>query len=132
MALYALVFLFLGSCGRTPAEKAEYLLELKGSVAEAGVIEYAGLGMNVYRDFRSNPCGDCPDQPVSVYVGATAEEVAGAMAEAVERADDMWSVKELKGAVLLLEEKEIAKAKEPAVPAAPKGLNIHGTFTPAR
>ncbi|ATW25592.1 hypothetical protein [Candidatus Formimonas warabiya] len=132
--LYGLLLLgscfLLVACQGQPTEKATYQLDLSGTV-QAGVIDYLGLEMNVYRDAQSNPCGDCPDQPVSVYAGAGAEEVAGALAEAVKRADDIWVVKSLKGTTLLLEEKNIGTAKEPAPPEAPPGLTIRGTFTAA-
>lgn len=122
---------FLSACQGQPTEKAIYQMDLSGAVQQAGVINYVGLEMNVYRDVQSNPCGDCPDQPVSVYAGASAEEVAAALAEAIERADDIWSVKSLQGATLLLEEKNIGEAKEPAPPEAPAGLTMQGTFTAA-
>lgn len=133
--LYVLLFLgicfLLAACQGQPKEKAAYQLDLSGTVQQAGVINYLGLEMNVYRDVQSNPCGDCPDQPVSVYAGTGAEEVAGALAEAVKRADDIWAVKSLKGTTLLLEEKNIGTAKEPAPPEAPPGLTIQGVFTAA-
>ena len=50
-------------------EKAVYEITAEGSAQESGVIAFAGLEMNVYQDPASNPCGDCPDQPVSIYVG---------------------------------------------------------------
>lgn len=133
--LYCLLLLgscaFLAACQRQPTEKATYQLDLSGVVGQAGVISYANMEVNVYRDPQSNPCGDCPDQPVSVYVGASAEEVAAALAKAIERADDIWTVKSLQGSTLLLEEKNLGEAKAPAPPEAPSGLTIHGTFNAA-
>jgi len=133
--LYCLLVLgscsFLTACQGRPTEKATYQLDLSGAVRQAGVIDYVNLEMNVYRDAQSNPCGGCPDQPVSVYAGAGAEEVAAALAEAIERADDIWAVHSLQGATLLLEEKNIGEAKEPPPPAAPAGLIIKGTFAAA-
>lgn len=122
---------FLAACLGQPTEKATYQLDLSGAVRQAGVIDYLDLEMNVYRDVQSNPCGDCPDQPVSVYAGAAAEEVAAALAEAVGRADDIWTVRSLQGATLLLEEKNMGEAREPAPPEAPDGLTIQGAFTAA-
>ncbi len=133
--LYFLLLLgscsFLAACQRQPTEKATYQLDLSGVVRQAGVINYVNMEMNVYRDAQSNPCGDCPDQPVSVYAGASAEEVAAALAKAIERADDIWAVKSLQGSALLLEEKNIGEAKVPAPPEAPSGLTIQGTFNAA-
>lgn len=133
--LYCLLVLgscsFLAACQERPPEKATYQLDLSGAVRQAGVINYVNLEMNVYRDAQSNPCGDCPDQPVSVYAGAGAEEVAAALAKAIERADDVWAVQSLQGATLLLKEKNIGEAKEPAPPEAPAGLTIQGTFAAA-
>ena len=40
------VFLFAGC----QPSSAEYTITVKGSAAEAGVIQYAGLEMNVYQD----------------------------------------------------------------------------------
>lgn len=133
--LYCLLLLgacfFLAACQGQPTEKATYRLDLSGAVQQAGVINYMGLEMNVYRDAQSNPCGDCDDKPVSVYAGAPAEEVAAALAEAIERADDIWTVQSLQGATVLLEEKNIGEAKEPPSPEAPAGLTVQGTFTAA-
>ena len=129
VALLCLTIL-LGACG-APKTPAVYQLELSGQVEKSGVIDYAGLSMNVYQDAASNPCGDCADQPVSVYVGATAEQVSQAMAEAIERADDIWQVTEVDGGILLLQEKTPGQAEQPDAPAAPAGLEISGQFTPA-
>ncbi len=120
----------LGGCGQ-PTVKATYELELQGAVEESGVISYAGLEMNVYKNINSNPCGSCAAQPVSVYAGATDVEVAKAMAEAITRADDIGTVKELDGSRLLLEEKNIGEATKPEAPEAPAGLTVKDTFTKA-
>ena len=129
VALLCLAVLLVAS--GTPKTPAVYQLELSGQVEASGVIDYAGLSMNVYQDAASNPCGDCADQPVSVYVGATAEQVSQAMAEAIERADDIWQVTKVDGAVLLLQEKTPGQAEQPHAPSAPTGLEISGQFTPA-
>lgn len=128
MALYCLSL--LTACGEHTV-KATYEIEITGVMAESGVIDYAGLAMNVYNDLASNPCGTCPDQPVSVYAGAKAEDIAKAMAEAITRADDIWTVKEQNGGRLILEEKEIDTADEPEILAGPSGIMLQGDFTPA-
>lgn len=120
----------LAACGEHTV-KATYEIDITGAVAESGVIDYAGLAMNVYQDLASNPCGTCPDQPVSVYAGAQAEEIAKAMSEAVTRANDIWAVKEQNGGRLILEEKEIDTAIEPEILAGPSGIMLQGDFTPA-
>ncbi len=118
------------ACGEHTV-KATYEIEVDGTAAESGVIDYAGLAMNVYQDLASNPCGTCPDQPVSVYVGVTAEEITKAMAEAVTRADDIWIVKEQSGDRIVLEEKEIDTAEEPEILAGSGGITLQGDFSPA-
>ncbi len=120
-----------GACGGEPTVKATYELVLSGEVEEAGVIACAGLEMNVYPDLRSNPCGSCSWQPVSVYAGATAAEVTAALAQAVTRAGDVWQVEVVEDTRLLLVEKEIGVAQKPDAPQAPAGLTIEGTYTPA-
>ena len=129
------IILLLGICVLASAcqeqprvAKATYVLVLQGQVKESGVIQYLDKEMNVYQDFRSNPCGDCQEQPVSVYVGATAPEVTAALAKAIQRADDIWVVKEVQDARLVLEEKNPGEGVKPAEPSAPAGLRIQGTF----
>lgn len=86
----AVIFLFalclICGCGQKEEKKAVYEITAEGSAQESGVIAFAGLEMNVYQDPASNPCGDCPDQPVSIYVGTDTPETVEAMAEAVRRA----------------------------------------------
>lgn len=130
----ALIFIcclsFFTACGKHTV-KAEYEIEISGTVEESGIIDYAGLAMNVYKDLASNPCGTCPNQPVSVYVGASAEEIVKAMSQAVTKADDIWIVKECNGNILLLQEKEIDTAEEPEILEGPNGITLKGAFTPA-
>jgi hypothetical protein len=121
-----LALLFLAGCGEGGAKT--YVIQAEGVAAESGVVCYAGLEMNVYQDFASNPCGDCEDQPVSVYAGADAEEVVEAMAEAVERADDLWRVKEASGGVLVLEEKTPGSVQEDPELSGVEGLKLTGEF----
>ena len=120
-----IVITLLGGC-RTSA--AEYTITVKGSAGEAGVIRYAGLEMNVYQDPASNPCGDCPDQPVSIYVGTDAGKTAEAMAEAIRRADDIWEVKSCSQGILILTEKEPGTITEEPLLSAPQGLELTGDY----
>ena len=125
--LLTIVFVFSG-CGTSAAE---YTITVEGSAEESGVIDYAGMEMNVYQDQASNPCGDCPDQPVSIYVGTSAEGTADAMAEAIERADDVWEVVSCKDGVLKLKEKEDSAGtttEEPEL-SGPAGLKLTGEFS---
>lgn len=132
LCLLLTALLLLAACqAEAPTGKAGYQIELTGTLLEAGIIDYAGLAMNVYPDPAANPCGDCADQPVSVYVGTGAEEVVLALAQAIERADDIWLVKEIRVTTLFLEEKELGQAEEPAAPSAPNGLTIQGSFRAA-
>jgi iron complex transport system substrate-binding protein len=114
------------------AKAKTYTIMAEGAALESGVICYAGLEMNVYRDFASNPCGDCEDQPVSVYVGATADEVISAMAKAVSRADDLWAVREAGGGALVLEEKEAGSVDGEPLLTGVDGLTLAGDFGAAK
>lgn len=127
MLLCLLLFCFCG-CGQEKNEKAIYTIRAQGSAAESGVVSFAGLEMNVYKDKASNPCGDCPDQPVSIYVGTSAEDTISAMAEAVTRADDLWEVVEASEASLTLQEKEPGSVTEEPELSAPEGLTLTGDF----
>lgn len=129
--LWMVLLLFLCACGQSGTERAVYRITVEGSPEKPGVIEFAELSMNVYRDVASNPCGDCEEQPVSVYVGTEAGGVAGAMANAVEEADDLWEVTDVSGNVLLLTEKIPGSVPQEPLLRAPEGLALRGTFYPA-
>ncbi len=121
------MLVIMTGCGGV--KTAQYTITAEGATTESGVIEYAGLEMNVYKDKASNPCGDCPDQPVSIYAGTSAEDTISAMAEAVERADDIWSVSSVDGATLVLIEKTpgtISEDDEEPELSAPAGLTLTG------
>ncbi len=130
VVLLALLIVCFGGCGQTD-DRAVYRITVEGSPAESGVIEFVELVMNVYQDEASNPCGDCEEQPVSVYVGADAVNVAGAMANAVEEADDMWEVTDVSGGVLELREKVSGSVEEEPTLSGPAGLTLTGEFYPA-
>ncbi len=129
----AVIFLFalclICGCGQKEEKKAVYEITAEGSAQESGVIAFAGLEMNVYQDPASNPCGDCPDQPVSIYVGTDTPETVEAMAEAVRRADDLWEVTETTDRSLILQEKIPGSVTEEPELSAPKGLTLTGSFS---
>lgn len=127
-AILLMTAVFLVSGCRFSA--AEYTIRVEGRVSEPGVIEFAGIEMNVYQDQASNPCGDCPDQPVSIYVGSDAETTVKAMSEAIRRTDDVWEVVSGDGGVLKLREKqsEAGSVEEEPALSAPKGLKMTGEF----
>lgn len=113
-------------------QKGVYTLLISGEVKQAGVIDYAGYEMNVYKDFSTNPCGDCTKQPVSVYAGTNAKDVILSIAKAVKRADDIWEVQSVTSNKIVLIEKKIGSTKKPDNPSAPSGLSISGEYTPAK
>ncbi|MDR1028020.1 MAG: ABC transporter substrate-binding protein [Clostridiales Family XIII bacterium] len=120
--------LALASCGRGDAV---YELKLDGKLNEPGVIRYLDFTMNVYADVATNPCGDCEDQPVSVYVGDDALTVAAALKQALETdfADGDWLVTDLNGTSLFVERAPDTGTDEPEAPSAPVGLLISGGTT---
>lgn len=127
--ILVLSFILVGSClsgCKNSSEKMEYKLTVTGETQESGVISYLGYEMNVYKNLAGNPCGDCADQPVSVYVGTEAKDVVDAIVQAVERADDIWKVKEQTDSEIILIEKEAGTADKPESPSAPEGLDITG------
>lgn len=127
-ALLILAVVFILSASACGSESAKYTITLSGVLSEPGVISYAGYEMNVYQDAASISCGDCPDQPVSVCVGATAEEVAQAISQSVERADDIWTVESVSGNVVVLKGDKDDARNLPS-PSAPPGLIIEGAFS---
>lgn len=105
LSLGIVLCLLLGMCA-CGSKSAAYTLSLSGSVTEPGVIYFLDYSINVYEDLASNPCGDCADQPVHLYVGASAEEAAEAIASVIERANDLWEVRSLSGAQVVLAERQ--------------------------
>ncbi|MCD8366308.1 MAG: hypothetical protein LUC83_11055, partial [Clostridiales bacterium] len=100
--LAALVFcLCLAGCGE---KYLEYTITVAGEATASGTITFLDYSINVYQDLASNPCGDCEDQPVHLYVGADAEETAQAISDAIERADDLWEVESCEDGVVVLRE----------------------------
>lgn len=113
-------------CGQ---KALEYEIILEGSAEQAGVISFLDYTINVYEDSSSNSCGDCAYQPVHLYAGASAEEAAEAIAEAVERADDLWEVVSCKENKVLLREKTAGSIEQVPALSAPEGLSMSAEFS---
>ncbi len=129
LCFMACVLLLLCSCG-AKNDRAVYEIHAEGTVEESGVLSFAGQDMSVYEDEASNPCGDCPDQPVSIYVGTGAADALAAMEEALIRADDLWEVVQVTETDLILQEKVPGSVTEEPELSAPKGLTLTGSFHP--
>ena len=121
--LGCMLALFLTGCS---AKKVEYEIDISGEAEESGVISYLGYEMNVYQDESSNPCGTCAYQPVSFYVGASADEVCDKLAEAIERADDVWDVVSHENGVLVVREREAGSVKQIPGLESVQGLTMTG------
>lgn len=121
--------LFISACS---SAGTVYKIEIEGEISEAGVISYLGYTMNVYKDVASNPCGDCDDQPISVYVGDNNETVAAALKQAVtiDFVDGDWVFDSLDGNTVTFRIAEGIDIKKADVdpPSAPAGLSIKGGF----
>lgn len=128
VALIIFFSLLQVGCGKKLTEKATYIIAVKGTVEEAGVIEFAGYEMNVYKDLAANSCGTCDDQPVSIYVGAEEQDVLEAIEKLIERTDDIWIIKGKDSNSIVLEEKTIGEAEKPKNISAPKGLTLKGEY----
>lgn len=119
-----MLVLWLCGCG---AKTLTYEITVTGDAARAGVITFLDYSINVYEDEASNSCGDCAYQPVHLYAGADAEEAAQAIADTVERADDLWQVVSCEGGVVRLQEKEAGTVEAIGPLAGPSGLTFAGT-----
>lgn len=119
------IFLILLLAGCSD-KKVKYEITIQGKAEASGVISYLGYEMNVYEDEASNPCGTCAYQPVSFYVGASADEVCDKLAEAIERADDIWDVVSHDDGVLVVSEKEAGTVKELPALQSVQGLTMTG------
>ncbi|HIT89185.1 MAG TPA: ABC transporter substrate-binding protein [Candidatus Merdenecus merdavium] len=115
---------FLSSCGEK--EPIEYKIQVEGQLEEGGVLEYLDYSMSVYEDLASNSCGTCADQPVCLYVGEGETVIVNRLSEAIERADDLWMVKEMGDDFLILKEKEVGTVKEIGNLEAPEGVTLTG------
>ncbi len=102
----------------------EYEITVTGDATSSGVISFLDYSINVYTDEASNPCGDCEDQPVHLYVGADAEETAEAIAQVIEEADDLWEVESVEDGVVRLKEKSAGTVEEIPVLSVPEGLTM--------
>jgi len=126
-ALLIMILLVCCGCGKS---KIAYTLTVTGSAEKPGVLSFLNYDINVYQDEASNSCGDCADQPAHLYVGATQEDAAAAIAEAVERADDLWDVSEQQGNTVTLTERTAGSVskKDFNTLDAPYGLTIEDNF----
>ena len=126
LILLLAVLLCMGLSG-CKGKTLTYEIEVSGSPAAPGVIEFLDYSINVYKDLASNSCGTCEKQPVHLYVGDSAEDTAQAIADAVERADDLWEVESCKGTTVVLAEKTPGSVEEIKAITGPEGLSISGT-----
>jgi iron complex transport system substrate-binding protein len=124
-AAVVLAVLLWGGAGKT-----EYELTVSGRAKSPGVISFLGYDINVYRDQASNPCGDCEDQPVHLYMGDDGKEAARAIAACVRRANDVWEVKKVTGSKVILREKKAGAADEKTFSRldAPAGMTISDNY----
>lgn len=132
VTLLILIALSFSACKSKLKEKAIYTIHVEGSPSESGVIEFCDLSMNVYKDLASNACGTCEDQPASIYIGSTTNETLDALEKAINKADDIWNVKEKTKNELVLEEKIIGESEEPSQLDSPLGLKLKGHYEGAR
>ncbi len=124
--------IFLLFClGMTGCEKKalEYTITVAGEATGAREVSFLEQSIPVYQDEASNACGDCAYQPAHLYVGADAKETAQAIADAVDRADDLWEVASCKGDTVVLREKEAGSIEEIAQLTAPQGLVLSGAVS---
>ena len=124
--LMVTALLILAGCGQG---KAEYTVTVSGDSVQEGVITVLDYSINVYKDEASNSCGDCEKQPVHLYAGADAEDVAEAIKDVVERADDLWEVVSCEGMTVVLREKEAGTVESIGPLSAPDGITLKGTLS---
>lgn len=113
--------LLFSGCGK---EKAEYEMTIQGEVQEPGMLTFLGMDVNAYQDQASNPCGECTMQPTHLFVGDQPDRIVIAIRDAVERADDLWAVKEYDEDSIILIEKTPDSVHECEAPTTPKGVKI--------
>lgn len=124
LSVLALAALSLCGCGGG----ASYTLTFSGTAEGTGVIYFLDYSINVYQDLASNPCGTCADQPVHLYTGASAAEAAEAVAQVIQRADDLWDVKSCSGGVVVLEERNKGSVSDIGELTSVEGLAIEGLY----
>lgn len=127
--LLAAAVLIAVCCGCS-RDQITYTITVTGTAESPGVLSFLGYTINVYQDEASNSCGDCADQPVHLYVGATQDDAAEAVASAVIRADDKWDVVSHDGNVVTLKERtagSVGKSELSAL-AAPEGIILEDNF----
>lgn len=127
--LFGIIILLLIGLTGCKNRSLEYEITVKGEASAPGVITFLDYNINVYQDLASNSCGDCELQPVHLYVGADAQEVAQAIADCVERADDLWEVVSCGEGVVSLREKTAGSVEEIPALTAPEGLEISASVS---
>jgi iron complex transport system substrate-binding protein len=124
LLLLIMLFLSTGCSGKS----LEYRMEVSGQIEAAGELCFLDYCITVYEDEASNSCGSCEYQPVCLYVGATAIEVAQAVEDVVNRADDLWEIVSIEGDALsanvVLREKTAGSVQEIAATNTLQGLSI--------
>lgn len=128
LATAVLIAVVLGICGCSQ-KKVEYTVTVSGGSAEAGVITVLDYSINVYQDLASNSCGTCENQPVHLYAGASAGDVADAIRDVVERADDLWEVVSCEDNIVVIREKEAGTVESIGQLSAPDGIILTGTVS---
>jgi iron complex transport system substrate-binding protein len=124
--LLCLAFLLaLCGCG---SGTTTYTITLAGAAAEPGVVSFLGYSINVYQDQASNPCGDCQDQPVHLYVGDSAEDAAAAVAEVIDRADDLWEVQSAAGGTVVLQLRDSSGQADLGTLSTVSGLDLTASY----
>lgn len=129
--IYLILLLLIGIVWLTGGrqKKLEYTIHIEGDTVESGVITVLDYSINVYEDEASNSCGDCTMQPVHLYAGADIQDVAQAISDVVERADDLWVVVSCEGDTVVLQEKEAGSVESITALSAPRGIQLTGTLS---
>ncbi len=121
--VFILLCVALAGCG---SKAVEYTITVSGEATSPGVIYFLDYSINVYQDLASNPCGDCADQPVHLYVGDSAEDAAQAICDCVERADDLWEVVSCDADTVVLKERTAGTVASISALSGPEGLDMSG------
>jgi iron complex transport system substrate-binding protein len=121
LMLFLLAMIIISACQK---QALIYTMTVDGEITQAGAIRFLDYTITVYKDEASNSCGDCKDQPVHLYVGASEKEVAEAIVEVVTRADDLWEVSSVKDGQVILKEKDPGSVEEIPTVSIPSGLTI--------
>ncbi|MFT3952543.1 MAG: ABC transporter substrate-binding protein [Oscillospiraceae bacterium] len=130
-AIFTAAVVFLTACICLTSCKPKtllYKITAAGTLTADGTVNFAGYSFNVYKDLASNPCGDCADQPPHLYIGGTAQDVIVNIKAVIEKADDLWSVRESGADYLILAEKQAGSVVSLGTLSAPDGITLTGTL----